>query len=162
MHARLGAVRFMHCFGSSLNRHVHYRCCIIDGLFEFLDEGQMQFREALALSAKGIAEIGEQVRRRVLRWFARSGLLAADGAGEMLGSGSCSVQGLGVYRGVCSRIVVLQRNVWCSNHFDNPASPVMPGVRSQAGADADELRRQIWVDTGGRARFRCLGKRKIL
>ncbi|MFZ0255672.1 MAG: hypothetical protein WAN46_08510 [Gammaproteobacteria bacterium] len=30
--ARLGAVSFVHRFGSSLNRHIHYRSCILDEL----------------------------------------------------------------------------------------------------------------------------------
>jgi hypothetical protein len=32
--ARFGAVSFIHRFGASLNRHVHYHCCVIDGVFE--------------------------------------------------------------------------------------------------------------------------------
>ena len=32
-HARFGAVSFIHRFGASLNRHVHYHCCVIDGVF---------------------------------------------------------------------------------------------------------------------------------
>jgi hypothetical protein len=32
--ARFGAVSFIHRFGASLNRHVHYPCCVIDGVFE--------------------------------------------------------------------------------------------------------------------------------
>jgi hypothetical protein len=31
--ARLGAVVFIHRFGSSLNAHRHFHCCIIDGVF---------------------------------------------------------------------------------------------------------------------------------
>jgi len=30
--ARLGAVSFVHRFGSSLNRHTHYHCCILEGV----------------------------------------------------------------------------------------------------------------------------------
>ena len=33
-HARFGAVSFIHRFGASLNRHIHYHCCVIDGVFE--------------------------------------------------------------------------------------------------------------------------------
>lgn len=33
-HARLGAVSFNHRFDASLNRHVHFHCCVIDGVFE--------------------------------------------------------------------------------------------------------------------------------
>ncbi len=32
--ARIGAVAFIHRFGSSLNEHVHFHCCVIDGVFE--------------------------------------------------------------------------------------------------------------------------------
>ena len=32
--ARLGAVVFIHRFGSSLNAHLHFHCCISDGVFE--------------------------------------------------------------------------------------------------------------------------------
>ena len=30
--ARIGAVVFIHRFGSFLNEHVHFHCCIVDGL----------------------------------------------------------------------------------------------------------------------------------
>jgi hypothetical protein len=36
--ARFGAVSFIHRFGASLNRHVHYHCCIIGGVFEPTEE----------------------------------------------------------------------------------------------------------------------------
>jgi hypothetical protein len=29
--ARFGAVSFVHRFGASLNRHVHFHCCVIEG-----------------------------------------------------------------------------------------------------------------------------------
>jgi Putative transposase len=32
--ARLGAVVFIHRFGSSLNAHLHFHCCIVDGVFD--------------------------------------------------------------------------------------------------------------------------------
>ena len=32
--ARSGAVAFIHRFGSSLNEHIHFHCCVIDGVFE--------------------------------------------------------------------------------------------------------------------------------
>jgi hypothetical protein len=39
-------VSFLHRFGSSFNRHTHYLCCIIDRLFEPLNDGRVQFRYA--------------------------------------------------------------------------------------------------------------------
>jgi hypothetical protein len=53
-HARFGAVSFIHRFGASLNRHVHYHCCVIDGVFEPLeaDDGvqSVHFRPAAELT----------------------------------------------------------------------------------------------------------------
>jgi hypothetical protein len=62
---------------SSLNRHTHHHCCILDGVFEPRDDGSIRFLPAVAPTPQEIAAIAEQVRRRVLRWFARSGLLDA-------------------------------------------------------------------------------------
>ncbi|MGA7981254.1 MAG: hypothetical protein WCA32_13665 [Chromatiaceae bacterium] len=59
------------------NRHTHYHCCILDGVLEPREDGQIPFLRASALTAAEIAGIGEQVRRRVLRWFAaRPGISA--------------------------------------------------------------------------------------
>ena len=32
--ARLGAVAFIHRFGSTLNPHLHFHCVVIDGVFD--------------------------------------------------------------------------------------------------------------------------------
>ena len=37
-HAQLGAVSFIHRFGASLKRHVHYHCCVIDGVLEPVED----------------------------------------------------------------------------------------------------------------------------
>jgi hypothetical protein len=47
-------------------------------------DGQVQFRPAAALTPEALAAIAAQVRRRVLRWFARSGLLEHADAQDML------------------------------------------------------------------------------
>jgi hypothetical protein len=74
--ARFGAVSFIHRFGASLNRHVHYDCCIIDRVFEPAEEADdpqaVRFRAAAELTPEAVAVIAEQVRVRVLRWFART------------------------------------------------------------------------------------------
>jgi hypothetical protein len=82
-------VSFIHRFGASLNRHVHYHCCVIDGVFEPIEEAgddpqAVRFRPATDLTPEAIAVIAEQVRVRVLRWFARSGLIERDDVREML------------------------------------------------------------------------------
>jgi hypothetical protein len=112
-HARLGAVSFIHRFGASLNRHVHYDenlpgprasrapsgaqirsrrigpCSVIDGVFEPVEyagairEGG-HFRPAAALTPVALAALIEQGRQRVLRCFARSGLIDRDDVRKML------------------------------------------------------------------------------
>jgi hypothetical protein len=82
--ARFGAVSLVHRFGAALNRHLHYHCCILDGVFEPPATGGVQFRQAAALTPDAVATITEQVRRRVLRWFAHRHLLDPDDARDRL------------------------------------------------------------------------------
>jgi hypothetical protein len=93
--ARFGAVSFIHRFGASLNRHVHFHCCVIDGVFGPVEEAgdvprSVRFRPAAELTPEAVAVIAEQVRVRVLRWFARSGLIEPDDVREMRAPGSPS------------------------------------------------------------------------
>jgi hypothetical protein len=37
-HARRGAVSFIHRFGSSLDRHVRFHSCVIDGVFQPVED----------------------------------------------------------------------------------------------------------------------------
>lgn len=83
---------FVHRFGSSLNRHLHYHGGILDALFDPLETGGVQFRQAPALPPADVATISEPVDRRVLRWFARRGLLDPDEARAMLAwANGCSL-----------------------------------------------------------------------
>ena len=80
---------FIHRFGASLNRHVHYHCCVIDGVFEPAEDAgdspeSVRFCPAAELTPEAVAAIAEQVRVRVLRWFARSGLIEPEDVREML------------------------------------------------------------------------------
>jgi hypothetical protein len=79
-------VSFLHRFGASLNCHIHYHCCVIDGVFEPAvgDGDEVRFRPAAAVTPDTVAAIAEKVRIRVLRWFARSGLVEADDVREVL------------------------------------------------------------------------------
>jgi len=94
--ARLGAVAFIHRFGSSLNAHLHFHCVVIDGVFDATATGGITFRAATELDANAIADVQEAVRRRLLRAFARRGLLPGDDAHDMAHwehSGGFSVDG---------------------------------------------------------------------
>ena len=82
---RLGAVSFVQRFGSALNAHVHFHCCVIDGVFAVGEDGQVHFAEAAALTPEDLAAVRQQVRTRVLRWFARAGPLDPADARDMAG-----------------------------------------------------------------------------
>jgi hypothetical protein len=87
--ARIGAVAFIHRFGSSLNEHIHFHCCVIDGVFEPAvapdDAPSVIFHAALAhaLDAAAFADVQARVRTRVLRAFVKRGLIDKDDAAEM-------------------------------------------------------------------------------
>ena len=81
--ARLGAVAFIHRFGSTLNPHLHFHCVVIDGVFESATAGGVIFRAADGIDANAIAAMQEQVRRCLLRTFVRRGLLTGDDARAM-------------------------------------------------------------------------------
>ena len=49
--AHMGAISFLHRFGSFLNAHFHFHVCVIDGLFSEDPEGSVQFHEATHLTA---------------------------------------------------------------------------------------------------------------
>jgi hypothetical protein len=81
--ARLGAVAFIHRFGSTLNPHRHFHCVVIDGVFASDPAGSIIFRAATGLDANAIAQVQACVRRRLLRSFVRRGLLPGDDARAM-------------------------------------------------------------------------------
>ena len=80
---RLGAVSFVQRFGAALNVHVHFHCCVIDGVFATGEDGQVQFAGAHALTPQDLAAVQQQVRARVLRWFTRAGHLDGADARDM-------------------------------------------------------------------------------
>jgi len=77
--ARLGAVVFIHRFGSALNAHLHFHCCISDGVFAAAGAADgtagVVFHAASGLDEATVATVPAQVRQRVLRAFVRRGLL---------------------------------------------------------------------------------------
>ena len=82
---RLGAVSFLHRFGSALNRHVHLHACATDGVFTATDSPDgVAFLPARPISPADLATLTERVRRRLVRWFRRRRLIDADAAADML------------------------------------------------------------------------------
>jgi hypothetical protein len=91
----MGAVSFLHRFGSSLNPHFHYHLCVVDGLFEKVEadtdpgsahpESRLRFHEATALTHELLQRLQHTIRSRVLRHFRRHSLLEPHEAEDMLG-----------------------------------------------------------------------------
>jgi hypothetical protein len=92
----IGAIAFIHRFGSSLNGHVHFHVCAVDGVFEEVavaveGEGDAQssppgivFHPASAIDEAAVAQVQADLRRRILRAFVGRGLLECCDAKEML------------------------------------------------------------------------------
>lgn len=64
---------------------MHFHCCVIDWVFDLGEDGQVHFAEAAALTPEDLAAMQQQVRARVLRWFARAGPLDPADAQDMAG-----------------------------------------------------------------------------
>jgi hypothetical protein len=73
--AQIGAVSFLHRFGSALNAHFHFHVCVIDGVFGVDQHGGVRFHEATHLTPSDWEQLQQTVRRRVLWYFHRHGLL---------------------------------------------------------------------------------------
>ncbi|MGH8829983.1 MAG: transposase, partial [Polaromonas sp.] len=116
----LGAVAFIHRFGSSLNTHVHFHVCVVDGVFESVSGPRPQPRGDADAAAKAkptptpqsvifhgvagldeiaIAQVQADVRKRILRAFVARGLIEACDAKDM--AGYAHGGGFSVDAGVC-------------------------------------------------------------
>jgi hypothetical protein len=82
--AQLGAVSFLHRFGSSLNPHFHFHIVILDGLFAEDDDGSIRFHPASDLGSRDIQRLQQTLRRRTLKLFLRRGLLDETAVANML------------------------------------------------------------------------------
>ncbi len=80
---RLGAVSFLHRFGSALNRHVHLHVHATDGIFVPNGDGPPAFLPAHPITQVHLVTLTERVRRRVIRWFRLAHLLDASAAADM-------------------------------------------------------------------------------
>ena len=108
----IGAIAFIHRFGSSLNGHVHFHVCVVDGVFEEVavaGEGDADaasqasppgivFHPTSAIDEAAVAQVQTDLRRRILRAFVGRGLIEKVDAKEMLGY---QHSGFSVDAGVC-------------------------------------------------------------
>jgi hypothetical protein len=81
---QLGAVSFLHRFGSALNSHFHFHLVVLDGLFSEGPDSSLDFHEVGEPGARDIQRLQQMVRRRVLRLFRRRELLDESSALNML------------------------------------------------------------------------------
>ena len=96
----LGAVAFIHRFGSSLNTHVHLHVCVVDGVFETVAgpaqpvdaaaqaNPEPQAQSVISHAATGLDEaafrkVQANVRKRILRAFVARGHIEACDAKDM-------------------------------------------------------------------------------
>ena len=107
----LGAVAFIHRFGSSLNTHVHFHVCVVDGVFEAVAGPIAQsvdaaaqanpapqsviFHAATGLDAAAFRKVQANVRKRILRAFVARGHLEACDAKDMAERAASSSHGGG-------------------------------------------------------------------
>ena len=82
--AQLGAVSFLHRFGSALNPHFHFHLVVLDGVFAQVPDGTVRFDEASLLDEHHWLGLQRVVQRRVLRYFGMRGLLDEADAEGML------------------------------------------------------------------------------
>ena len=83
---RVGAVSFLHRFGSGLNRHAHLHAAVTDGVFlpgPHGPDGPPAFLPARPLTQGDLAALTERVRRRVIAFFKRQGFLNAQAAASV-------------------------------------------------------------------------------
>jgi hypothetical protein len=81
--AQLGAISFPQRFGSSLNPHYHYHALALDGVISGDVKHGVRFHEATGLQARDAEALARTVQLRVLRWFARRGLLDPSTVADM-------------------------------------------------------------------------------
>ena len=104
----IGAVAFIHRFGSSLNGHVHFHVCVVDGVFEEVAgtaDGNdtaappaVIFHAATLIDETVVAQAQAALRRRILRAFVGRGLLESCDAKDLL---TYQHSGFSVDAGVC-------------------------------------------------------------
>jgi hypothetical protein len=108
---RLGAVSFLHRFGSALNHHVHLHACVTDSVFrpaadQAGGDAPPAFLPARPITQPDLATVTERVRRRVIRWFRLAHLLDASPAADMFAWGN---SGFSIDASV--RIALIDRDV---------------------------------------------------
>jgi hypothetical protein len=80
--AQFGAISFIQRFGTTLNLHPHFHLVVADGVFEMNDH-LFHFHEGF-LTPDDIADTQDNIRKRVLKLFARRHWIEKDEVKKML------------------------------------------------------------------------------
>jgi hypothetical protein len=84
-HARVGAVAWLHRFGSSLNAHTHVHVAVTDGVYAIDGNAAVTFYDAIDLEADVAAQtVARKIRFRILRHLVRHDCIEHDDAEQML------------------------------------------------------------------------------
>ena len=103
-HLHRGAVAFIHRFNSSLNTHVHFHVCLVDGVFEALADADSVNAPSITfypaqIDAAAITQMHAQVqtniRKRLVRAFVARGHLESHDAKDINERGVSSQHGGG-------------------------------------------------------------------
>jgi hypothetical protein len=98
----IGAIAFIHRFVSSLNEHVHFHVCAVDGVLEAVVVGEateqgtrttairVTFHPATEIACEVVVQAQASLRRRILRAFVGRGLLDGFEAQESHNLPHCS------------------------------------------------------------------------
>ena len=83
---QLATCAFIHRFGPSLNMHVRFHICVVDGVFEAIGEAgsEVKFYALANLTADAIAQVQDEAKRRIARAFVKRGLLDSIDSEVML------------------------------------------------------------------------------
>jgi Putative transposase len=82
--SHFGAMAVIDRFGSSLNEHVQFHVCVVDGVFEAAESGVI-FHLAMGIDVDARALVQASLRNRILRAFVGRGLPQSFDAKQMLG-----------------------------------------------------------------------------
>ena len=74
------AVSFLQRFGSALNVHLHFHSCVIDGIFD----SRGNFYPIDYLSQGEIKQEEEMIKKRIIRFFYRRGVISHEDMTNML------------------------------------------------------------------------------
>lgn len=83
--ARIGAVAWIHRFGSTLNPHTHIHIVATDSVYALDDNAELTFYDAVDLHAETAAQsVSRKIRFRILRHLVRQDCIDHDDAQQML------------------------------------------------------------------------------